>query len=135
MGRIGLLGTGLFSITGQPNAMGGCEVGGLASQLAVHLQLQDAAHCDAVQVFWALLRIALQLGLKVVELFEAVHDGCIKAIWIMATNPLVSLLDVDCVCAALANCLLVIVSDCVADNDTLLFAHIQLPTAGWGEKD
>jgi assimilatory nitrate reductase catalytic subunit len=134
-GRIGRPGMGPFSITGQPNAMGGREVGGLASQLAVHLHLQDPAHREAVQHFWASPQVASQPGLKAVELFEAVHDGRIKAIWIMATNPLVSLPDADRVRAALANCPLVIVSDCVADNDTLPLAHIRLPAAGWGEKD
>jgi assimilatory nitrate reductase catalytic subunit len=134
-GRIGRPGMGPFSITGQPNAMGGREVGGLASQLAVHLQLQDPVHREAAQAFWGSPRIASRPGLKAVELFEAVHDGRIKAIWIMATNPIVSLPDADRVRAALANCPLVIVSDCVADNDTLPFAHIRLPAAGWGEKD
>ena len=134
-GRIGRPGMGPFSITGQPNAMGGREVGGLSSQLAAHLQLQEPAHREAVQRFWASPRIAAEQGLKAVEMFEAVHDGRIKAIWIMATNPVVSLPDADRVRAALANCPLVIVSDCVSDNDTLPFAHIRLPAAGWGEKD
>jgi assimilatory nitrate reductase catalytic subunit len=134
-GRIARRGMGPFSITGQPNAMGGREVGGLSTQLAAHLQLQEPAHRDAVQAFWGSPRIASQPGLKAVELFEAVHDGRIKAIWIMATNPVVSLPDSDRVRAALANCPLVIVSDCVADNDTMPYAHIRLPAAAWGEKD
>jgi len=134
-GRIGRRGMGPFSITGQPNAMGGREVGGLSTQLAAHLQLQDPAHRDAVQAFWQSPSIAAQPGLKAVELFEAVHDGRIKAIWIMATNPVVSLPDADRVRAALANCPLVIVSDCVSENDTLPYAHIRLPAAAWGEKE
>ncbi|HXR51699.1 MAG TPA: molybdopterin-dependent oxidoreductase, partial [Steroidobacteraceae bacterium] len=134
-GRIGRRGMGPFSITGQPNAMGGREVGGLSTQLAAHLQLQDPAHRDAVQAFWQSPSIASQPGLKAVELFEAVHDGRIKAIWIMATNPVVSLPDADRVRAALANCPLVIVSDCVSENDTLPYAHIRLPAAAWGEKE
>lgn len=134
-GRIGRAGMGPFSITGQPNAMGGREVGGLATQLAVHLSLDDAAHREALQSFWHSPRMAQRPGLKAVELFEAIEAGRVQAVWIMATNPLVSLPDADFVRRALQRCPLVIVSDCVADNDTLPFAHIRLPAAGWGEKD
>jgi len=134
-GRIGREGMGPFSITGQPNAMGGREVGGLATQLAAHLSLDDPAHCAAVQEFWQSPRIADRPGLKAVELFEAIDAGKVKAIWIMATNPVVSLPDADLVRRALERCPLVIVSDCVSANDTLPFAHVKLPAAGWSEKD
>jgi assimilatory nitrate reductase catalytic subunit len=134
-GRIGRPGMGPFSITGQPNAMGGREVGGLATQLAAHLSLTNPEHRAAVQEFWRSPRIAGQPGLKAVELFQAIDAGRVKAVWIMATNPVVSLPDADLVRRALARCPLVIVSDCVAANDTLPFAHIRLPAAGWGEKD
>lgn len=134
-GRIGRVGMGPFSITGQPNAMGGREVGGLATQLAAHLSLSDPAHRSAVQEFWGSPRIADRPGLKAVELFEAIDAGLVKAVWIVATNPLVSLPDADLARRALERCPLVIVSDCAAANDTLPLAHIQLPAAGWAEKD
>jgi assimilatory nitrate reductase catalytic subunit len=134
-GRIGRTGMGPFSITGQPNAMGGREVGGLSTQLAAHLALEDGAHRQAVQEFWNSPRIAAQPGPKAVDLFDAIDEGRIKAVWIMATNPVVSLPDADRVKRALSRCPLVIVSDCVDRNDTLPFAHIKLPAAGWAEKD
>ncbi|MEO6184838.1 MAG: molybdopterin-dependent oxidoreductase [Steroidobacteraceae bacterium] len=134
-GRIGRSGMGPFSITGQPNAMGGREVGGLSTQLAAHLALDNAAHRNAVQHFWQSPRIADRPGYKATELFETIDAGRIKAVWIMATNPVVSLPDADMVKRALARCPLVIVSDCVDANDTLPFAHIKLPAAAWGEKD
>jgi assimilatory nitrate reductase catalytic subunit len=133
-GRIGKPGAGPFSITGQPNAMGGREVGGLANMLAAHMDLQNAEHREIVQDFWRSPRIADKPGLKAVELFDAMHDGRIKAVWIMATNPVVSLPDADKVKAALAKCELVVVSDVVA-NDTSAYAHVVLPALAWGEKD
>ncbi len=133
-GRIGKPGAGPFAVTGQPNAMGGREVGGLATQLAAHRDFSPESR-RLVQAFWRSPRIAERPGLKAVDLFEAVHDGRIKAIWIMATNPVVSLPDADRVRQALSRCPLVIVSDMVADTDTLRLAHVKLPAAGWGEKD
>jgi assimilatory nitrate reductase catalytic subunit len=94
-GRIGRPGMGPFSLTGQPNAMGGREVGGMANMLAAHMELDDAVHRAGLQTFWRSPRMASRPGLKAVELFDAVHDGRIKAIWIMATNPVVSLPDAD----------------------------------------
>ncbi len=134
-GRIGRPGMGPFSLTGQPNAMGGREVGGLANVLAAHMELDNAGHRGMVQRFWESPRIASRPGLKAVELFEAVHAGRIKAIWIMATNPVVSLPDADRVRAALRQCSFVAVSDCVARTDTTALAHVLLPAAAWGEKD
>ncbi len=133
-GRIGKPGAGPFSITGQPNAMGGREVGGLASMLACHLGFGDD-HRAAVQAFWQSPAIAPQPGLKAVDMFRAVHDGRIKAIWIMATNPAVSMPDAGFVREALARCPLVVVSDVIANTDTGKLAHILLPALAWGEKD
>ncbi len=133
-GRIGRPGMGPFSITGQPNAMGGREVGGLANQLAAHMELDNAQHRALVQKFWNAPRIADEAGLKAVELFEAIESGTVKAVWIMATNPLVSLPAAERVRAALAKCELVIVSDCMDDTDTIQHAHIKLPALAWGEK-
>jgi assimilatory nitrate reductase catalytic subunit len=134
-GRIGQPGMGPFSITGQPNAMGGREVGGLANMLAAHMDLDDAAHREVVQAFWNSPRMADRAGLKAVDLFDALHDGTVKAVWIMATNPVVSLPDADKAKEALRRCELVVVSDCFAKTDTNEFAHVLLPAAGWGEKD
>jgi assimilatory nitrate reductase catalytic subunit len=134
-GRIGRPGMGPFSLTGQPNAMGGREVGGLANALAAHLDLDSAEDREAVQAFWASPSIAANAGLKAVDLFEAVHAGRIKAVWIMATNPVVSLPDANRVREALKRCELVVLSDCVADTDTAALAHVLLPAATWGEKD
>jgi len=134
-GRIGRPGMGPFSLTGQPNAMGGREVGGLANQLAAHMELENPRDRDLVRRFWNAPRVADRPGLKAVELFDAIHAGQVKAVWIMATNPLVSLPDSDRVREALAACPLVVVSDCVSSNDTLKYAHVALPATAWGEKD
>ena len=134
-GRIGRPGMGPFSLTGQPNAMGGREVGGLANQLAAHLALEDPAHRALVQDFWQAPTLAQRPGLKAVELFRAMAEGRVKAVWIMGTNPVVSLPDADRARAALERCDLVVVSDCVAETDTTACAHILLPALAWGEKD
>ncbi|MBA4792957.1 MAG: molybdopterin-dependent oxidoreductase [Phenylobacterium sp.] len=133
-GRIGKPGACPFSITGQPNAMGGRETGGLANTLAAHMDFTPEA-CDRVGRFWGAPNIARRPGLKAVEMFEAVADGRIKAIWIMATNPAVSLPDAGAVREALARCPFVVVSDCMAQTDTMGFAQVKLPALAWGEKD
>ncbi len=133
-GRIGKAGAGPFSITGQPNAMGGREVGGMANMLAAHMDFTPEAR-SLVQQFWQSPRIAEKPGLKAVDLFEAIHAGKIKAVWIVATNPVVSLPDANRVREALQKCPLVVVSDCVAKTDTTALAHVLLPAAAWGEKD
>jgi assimilatory nitrate reductase catalytic subunit len=134
-GRIGRPGMGPFSLTGQPNAMGGRESGGMANMLAAHMDPGDPVHRQTVQTFWNSPVIASGPGHKAVHLFEAIHDGRIKAVWVMATNPVVSLPDADRVREALRRCELVVVSDCVARTDTSALAHVLLPAAGWGEKD
>ncbi len=134
-GRLGRPGMGPFSLTGQPNAMGGREVGGLANQLAAHMDINLAEHRALVQDFWQSPVIAESEGLKAVELFDAIAEGKIKAVWIMATNPVVSLPDADKVKAALEQCPLVVVSDCVQQTDTSKLAHIVFPATTWGERD
>ncbi len=133
-GRIGKPGAAPFSITGQPNAMGGREVGGLASTLAAHMDFAPENR-ETVKRFWGSPRIAEKPGLKAVDMFRQVREGRIKALWVMATNPAVSLPDATMVREALELCPLVVVSDCIADTDTARFAHVKLPAAGWGEKD
>ena len=134
-GRIGRPGMGPFSLTGQPNAMGGREVGGLANQLAAHMEIENPKHRDIVQRFWQSPVIADKQGLKAVDMFDAIADRRIKAVWIMSTNPLVSLPDADRVRRALDACELVVVSDCMRHTDTTRHAHVLLPALTWGEKD
>lgn len=132
-GKIAKLGSGPFSITGQPNAMGGREVGGLANQLAIHRGF-DQKSIKQVEEFWHAPNIATAAGLKAVEMFEAVERGDIKFIWIMATNPVVSMPDNEYVKRALKACPTVVVSDITAQADVAEYANILLPAAGWGEK-
>jgi assimilatory nitrate reductase catalytic subunit len=95
----------------------------------------NPADLDPVRRFWSAPNLAERPGLKAVDMFEAVHEGRIKAIWIMATNPAVSMPNAGRVREALANCPTVVVSDCMADTDTLALADVKLPALAWGEKD
>ena len=134
-GRIGRPGMGPFSVTGQPNAMGGREVGGLANMLAAHMEIENPDHRDRVRRFWRSPRIADRPGPKAVDMFRAVRDGRIKALWIMATNPADSMPEADMVEQAIRDCPFLVVSDIVRDTDTVRHAHVKLPAAAWGEKD
>ena len=134
-GRIGRAGMGPFSLTGQPNAMGGREVGGLANMLAAHMELANPLHRDIVQDFWQSPQMADRPGLKAVDLFQAIEQGKVKAVWVIGTNPVVSLPDADQARRALAQCELVVASDIVTRTDTNDAAHVLLPALGWGEKD
>ena len=133
-GRIGRPGMGPFSVTGQPNAMGGREVGGLANQLAAHMKFDDPADRDSLTRFWNAPSLTPKPGLKAVDLFEAVAAGKVKALWIVATNPADSMPRTDRVRTALSKCPFVVVSDCWP-TDTAALADVVLPAAGWGEKD
>ena len=133
-GKIGRVGAGPFSLTGQPNAMGGREVGGLANQLAAHMDFSDD-NVDRVSRFWGAETVSTAPGLKAVDLFDAMADGKIKAVWIMATSPVDSLPNANKVKAALAKCEFVVVSDCMQHTDTTQYADMLLPALGWGEKD
>lgn len=134
-GRIGKPGTGPFSITGQPNAMGGREVGGLATMLACHRELDNPDHQSQVQRFWQSPYIAIKPGLTAVDMFKAIENGSIKAVWIMATNPVDSLPDANAIAAALSKCPFVVVSDVSTRTDTVQYAHVTLPAQAFGEKD
>ena len=134
-GRIGKPGMGPFSLTGQPNAMGGREVGGLANQLAAHMKFNDA-DIDRVQRFWNAPNMATQEGKKAVDMFDAIARGEIKALWVMGTNPVMSLPRADAVREAMNKLELFVVSENVLSNDTVNSgAHILLPAAAWGEKN
>jgi assimilatory nitrate reductase catalytic subunit len=133
-GRIGKSGASPFSLTGQPNAMGGREVGGLANQLAAHMAFTPP-DIDRVRRFWKAPRIATHEGLKAVQMFEAIAKGEIKALWVMGTNPAVSLPDADTARAALKKLELFVVSENVLSNDTVnAGVHVLLPAQAWGEK-
>ncbi len=134
-GRIGRPGMGPFSFTGQPNAMGGREVGGLANQLAAHMAIENVEHRSLVKEFWGSSKIPVKEGLKAVELFDAIESGKIKAVWIMATNPAVTLPDSNKVKQALEKCEFVVVSDCMRNTDTTKYANVLLPAQTWGERD
>jgi len=125
---------GPFSITGQPNAMGGREVGALATTLAAHMDFTPA-DVDRVRRFWSAPRIATKPGLKAVELFDAVGSGEIKAVWIMATNPVASLPNADAVREALTRCEYAIVSEAIRASDTVDACRIRLPALAWAEKN
>ena len=133
-GRIGKRGASPFSLTGQPNAMGGREVGGLANQLAAHMGFAPP-DIDRVRRFWKAPRIATHEGLKAVQMFEAIARGEIKALWVIGTNPAVSLPDADVSREALKKLELLVISENVRSNDTVnVGAHVLLPALAWGEK-
>jgi assimilatory nitrate reductase catalytic subunit len=133
-GRVGKPGASPFSLTGQPNAMGGREVGGLANQLAAHMGFTPP-DIDRVRRFWKAPRIATHEGLKAVQMFEAIGRGEIKALWVIGTNPAVSLPDADAARAALKKLDLFVISENVRSNDTVnVGAHVLLPAQAWGEK-
>ncbi|WP_316206236.1 nitrate reductase, partial [Bradyrhizobium sp. SZCCHNR3057] len=133
-GRIGKPGASPFSLTGQPNAMGGREVGGLANQLAAHMAFTPP-DIDRVRRFWKAPDIATHEGLKAVAMFEAIARGEIKALWVIGTNPAVSLPDADLVRSALKKLELFVVSENVRSNDTVNAGpHVLLPAQAWGEK-
>src|ERR1700712_775241 len=133
-GRIGKSGASPFSLTGQPNAMGGREVGGLANQLAAHMGFTPP-DIDRVRRFWKAPRIATHEGLKAVQMFEAIGRGEIKALWVIGTNPAVSLPDADAARSRLKKLELFVVAENVRSNDTVnAGAHVLLPAQAWGEK-
>ncbi len=134
-GKIGKPGCGPFSLTGQPNAMGGREVGGLANLLSAHRDLANPAHRAEVALLWGIPDVPAKPGLTAVELFEAVHRGEIKALWIACTNPAQSLPNLTRVREALAKCPFVVLQEVSADTDTAAHADLLLPAAGWGEKE
>ncbi|MFA0449415.1 molybdopterin oxidoreductase family protein [Vibrio breoganii] len=133
-GKIGKAGCGPFSVTGQPNAMGGREIGALANTLTAHMEFDNPEHLRLVSDYWQTDTLATQPGLKAIDMFDAIDSGKIKAVWIMATNPMVSLPNSDKIRSALEKCPLVVVSDCIADTETSRLADVVLPAQGWSEK-
>jgi ferredoxin-nitrate reductase len=136
-GQIGKPGCGPFSLTGQPNAMGGREVGGLAHLLPGYRSVSDPQHRAEVAAHWGVPPESLSArpGYTAVELFHALAEGKVKAVWIMGTNPAVSMPDLDLVEKALRQADLVVVQDAYHPTDTTRFADVLLPAAQWPEKE
>lgn len=134
-GHIGKAGSGPFSLTGQPNAMGGREVGGMASLLAAHRVQSNDDHRREVADFWGVDRLPKKPGLTATEMFEALDSGKLKAIWIICTNPSVSMPDATLVDQALQKAKFVVVQDISTKSDTIKYADLILPAAGWLEKE
>jgi len=134
-GRIGKPGNGPFSLTGQPNAMGGREVGGMANLLAVHKELSNPIHRQEVANFWGVNEISPDPGFSATEMFDALESGEMKAVWIICTNPLVSLPNSRRIEQAMKNAKFVVVQDISHKADTLEYADLVLPAAGWLEKE
>ena len=134
-GHIGKAGSGPFSLTGQPNAMGGREVGGMSNLLPAHRNLADPADRDFVQKFWGGTSISPRPGYTATEMFEALNDGRLKAIWILCTNPLTSLPDARLAEQALRKAKFVVMQEVSSTSECLQYADIILPAAGWAEKE
>ncbi|HEX7606458.1 MAG TPA: molybdopterin-dependent oxidoreductase, partial [Usitatibacter sp.] len=134
-GQIGRAGAGPFSLTGQPNAMGGREVGGLATSLAAHRDLSNPAHRAEMERIWGVGRVPSRAGLTAVEMFDAVGAGKVKILWIACTNPAQSMPDLARVRAALEKAELVILQEAYGDTETAPFADVLLPASSWGEKE
>ncbi|AKJ29946.1 nitrate reductase [Caldimonas brevitalea] len=134
-GQIGRPGAGPFSLTGQPNAMGGREVGGLANLLSAHRDLANPEHRDEVARLWGVRDVPAAPGKTAVEMFEAAADGAIKALWISCTNPAQSLPDQRTVRRALERAEYVVVQEAYATTATCAYADLLLPASTWGEKE
>ncbi len=133
--QIGKPGAGPFSLTGQPNAMGGREVGGMANLLSAHRDMANATHRAEVAALWGVADVPATPGKTAVEMFDAIHAGAIKAVWIACTNPAHSMPDVTRVHEALAKAELVVVQDAFSAIETASYADVLLPAATWGEKE
>jgi ferredoxin-nitrate reductase len=134
-GKIGKPGNGPFSLTGQPNAMGGREVGGLANMLASHRDILNPQHRLEMEAFWGGTNISDKMGLTAIEMFKGLESGKLKAVWIACTNPMVSLPDARMAEMAMKNARFVVVQDISNRADTIRFADVVLPAAAWTEKE
>ena len=134
-GQIGKPGAGPLSLTGQPNAMGGREVGGLANLLSAHRDLANPQHRAEVAALWGVPSVPATPGKAAVQLFEAAADGAIKALWIVCTNPAQSLPNQTMVQRALQRCDFVVLQEAYAHTATAAYADLLLPASSWGEKE
>ncbi|MFA6903199.1 MAG: molybdopterin-dependent oxidoreductase [Gallionellaceae bacterium] len=133
--QIGRPGAAPLSLTGQPNAMGGREVGGMANLLSAHRDMANPAHRAEVAKLWGVDEVPSQPGKTAVEMFEALRSGEIKAVWIACTNPAQSMPDLNLVNAALANAEFVVVQEAFSATETTAYADVLLPASTWGEKE
>jgi assimilatory nitrate reductase catalytic subunit len=133
--QIGKAGAGPFSLTGQPNAMGGREVGGLANIISAHRDMSKPEHRAEVAALWGIADVPSKPGKTAVEMFEAAADGEIKALWIACTNPAQSMPDQATVRRALNRAEFVVVQEAFATAETCDFADLLLPATTWGEKE
>jgi assimilatory nitrate reductase catalytic subunit len=134
-GQIGKPGAGPFSLTGQPNAMGGREVGGMANLLSGHRDLSSKKDREEIAAFWGVRSVPERPGKTAIEMFEAIGSGEIKAVWIACTNPAQSMPDVSAVRKALERAELVVVQEAYRDAETCAYADVLLPAASWAEKE
>jgi len=135
VGKIGTPGCGPFSLTGQPNAMGGREVGGLSNLLSAHRDLANPAHRAEVAALWGIDSVPEKPGLSAVELFEAVREGKVKALWIACTNPAHSMPQQALIREALEKCKFVVLQEAYANTETAPYADLLLPALTWAEKE
>ncbi|CDF93851.1 MULTISPECIES: nitrate reductase [unclassified Pseudomonas] len=134
-GQIGRPGAGPFSLTGQPNAMGGRETGSLSNLLPGHREAANPEHRAEVAEYWGVEQLPANPGLSAIELFEQVRNGKIKALWIACTNPAQSMPDQTAVREALQACPFVVLQEAFRTTETAGFADLLLPAASWGEKE
>jgi len=134
-GQLGRLGAGPFSLTGQPNAMGGREVGGMSNLLAAHRKLANPEHRNEVAQFWGVDSISSKPGMTATQLFDNLSNGKLKAIWIICTNPLVSLPNINQVEKSLLKSKFVVVQEISNRSQSLQYADLILPAAAWAEKE
>lgn len=134
-GQIGRPGAGPFSLTGQPNAMGGREVGGLANLLSAHRDMANPQHRAEVAALWGVDDVPAQPGKSAVEMFNGLRSGEIKAIWIACTNPAQSMPDQALIHEALAKAEFVVVQEAFGHTETCAYADLLLPATTWGEKE
>ncbi|MDO6385739.1 nitrate reductase [Uliginosibacterium sp. 31-12] len=135
VGKIGTPGCGPFSLTGQPNAMGGREVGGLSNLLSAHRDLANPTHRAEVAALWGIDSVPEKPGLSAVELFEAVREGKVKALWIACTNPAHSMPQQALIREALEKCEFVVLQEAYANTETAAYADLLLPALTWAEKE
>jgi assimilatory nitrate reductase catalytic subunit len=133
-GQIGKPGAGPFSLTGQPNAMGGREVGGLANLLGAHRDLADPQHRAEQAALWGVAEVPSKPGKSAVDMFQAAADGQIKALWIVCTNPAQSMPDQATVRRAMQRAEFVVLQEAYRHTATAEFADLLLPASSWGEK-
>jgi ferredoxin-nitrate reductase len=134
--QIGKPGCGPFSLTGQPNAMGGRETGGLCHILPGYRSVKNPQHRAELETFWGLTpgQISPHPGRTAWDIITGLETGEVKLLWIAATNPAVSMPDLERTKAALLASPFTVYQDAYYPTETAAYAHVLLPAAQWGEK-